>query len=153
MSPTFGLLALIVAALFTGAATYINVAEQPARLLLDAQPLLRQWKRSYQRGFAMQASLAVLGGALGLAAWAMDTDWRLLAGALLMLANWPYTMLAIMPVNRRLTAFANGLAGDSGGGSGGAAVHPLVQRWGALHAVRGALGAAATILFAWFLGA
>jgi hypothetical protein len=64
-----GHLALVVAALFTGAAFYVNFAEQPARLAIDDRAALQQWQRSYERAALMQASLAMMGFLLGLAAW------------------------------------------------------------------------------------
>ena len=64
-----GQLALVTAAVFAGAALYINVVEQPARLGREHQSLLTEWKPAYKRGTAMQAPLAVVGFLLGLAAW------------------------------------------------------------------------------------
>ncbi len=136
-------LALVIAAVFTGAAVYINVAEQPARLLLDDKSLLAEWMGSYRRGFMMLASLAALGTLLGLIAYVDLGDQLLLVGALALFANWPLTIFLIMPSNNALMATAPDDAS--------AETRRLIERWGRLHAVRSVLGAFATIIFLWAL--
>jgi len=134
-----GHLALTVAAIFTGAAFYINFAEQPARLSLDDPALLTEWKPSYARGFAMPEPLAVLGFLLGAATWVITTDWLWLLGGLVLLANWPYTLLVIMPVNNVLNETDPDTAGPT--------TRVLIEKWGRLHAGRTALGTLSTLLF------
>lgn len=136
-----GLVALVLATLFAGAALYISLVEHPARMGLEDAPLLAQWQPSYRRALPIQAGLATLGGAAGLLAWYQLRDWPWIAGSLLLLANWPFTVFVIMPTNGRLMAMTPREAGAESRG--------LLRRWGSLHGVRGALGSAASLLFAW----
>ena len=134
-----GLYALVAAALFAGAAFYINVAEQPARLKLDDRALLTEWRSAYRRGTLMQAPLAILGAVLGAGAWWEKGGWFFLLGAVLMMANLPWTFVIIMPLNTQLQRI--GPDDDS------AAIRPLVRRWARLHAARTAFGLLATAAF------
>src|SRR5258707_5439698 len=136
-----GALALTIAAVFTGAAIYINIAEQPARLQLDNRSLLAEWKPAYKRGYVMQASLAIVGGLFGLFAYLSAFDWHWLLGAVVLLANWPYTLFVIAPTNNRLM--------DTPPEDATAETRRMLERWGALHAGRSALCLVATLIFLW----
>lgn len=136
---TLALVALVAASFFSGAAMLVSVAEQPARLGLDDEAMLTEWRRSYDRAAPMQGGLALLTGVVGLAHWWVSgSHWSLL-GAILILACWPFVLIVVMPVNRRLKALRLDEIG---------AARPLVLRWGRFHNVRTALGVAATIAMA-----
>ncbi len=134
---TFGILATVCAGLFAGAAIYVSAVEHPARLSCGTALALREFAPSYRRGTVMQASLAVIGLAASIAAWwHAGRVWFLVAGSLLG-AVVPFTLLVILPTNRRL------LAADLHADSAEAAA--LLRRWGWLHAIRSVLG---TLAFA-----
>ena len=91
----------------------------------------------------MQSTLAMLGFVLGAAAWWVSGILAFLLGAVLMLANWPWTLLVILPTNRVLMA--------TDVESAGTASRALLVKWNRLHAVRTGLGAAAMLSFLWAL--
>lgn len=106
---------------------------------MDDRALLNEWKSSYKRGFAMQASLSVLAFLLGVVAWWQTGIFAFLVGALLILAPWPWTLLVIMPTNNALLATDPAKAGPES--------RALIVKWNRLHAVRTLLGASAAISF------
>jgi Domain of unknown function (DUF1772) len=89
----------------------------------------------------MQASLAIVGGLFGLVAFLSTLDWRWLLGAVVLLANGPYTIFIIMPTNRRLRAAPPEAAT--------AETRRVLKRWAALHAERSAPGLVTTQIFLW----
>jgi hypothetical protein len=89
----------------------------------------------------MQAPLALVACILDLLAWWETKDWRWLMGAVILVANWPYTFFAIMPTNNQLKAINSASAGSKS--------RTLIEQWGRLHTVRSVLGFAATLIFLW----
>jgi|SRR5262252_9028395 len=134
-----GLLALSVSAVFSGAAFYVGFVEQTSRLTLDDRALLAEWKPAYRRGTVMQAPLAMIGGILGISAWWLTGQTFFLIGATLLVANWPWTIFAIMPTNKALMATALDDAGPTS--------RDLIRRWNTLHSVRTGLGSLAMVAF------
>jgi hypothetical protein len=133
------LLTTLSAALFAGAALYINMVEHPARMQLDTRIAAAQWAPSYARATWMQAPLALLGFLAGTAVWLMGGGQSWLVAALLIGAVVPFTLAVVARTNHDLL--------EPGRDTSSAETRMLLQRWGRLHAVRTALGLTATVLY------
>jgi hypothetical protein len=136
-------IAAVCAALFAGAALYINLAEHPARMGLETRIAALQWAPSYKRATWMQVPLALLSFLGGVVAWLMGAGTGWLVAAVLIGVVIPFTLIAIMPTNHRLLAPDRDL--------GSAETRMLLERWGNLHAVRTMLSILATVLYMWLL--
>src|SRR5262245_46580659 len=90
-----GTIALVTAALFTGAAFYVSFVEHPARMSLPLAEALRQWKPAYERGAQMQVVLVIVSSICGILGSIVAGDWRWLLGALLIAAAIPYTLIVM----------------------------------------------------------
>jgi hypothetical protein len=116
------------AALFAGAALYINVAEHPARMRGNISSALAQWAISYSRARLPQAPLAIVASLASLAAWLFGAGtWWLVAG-ILTGAVVTFTLLVIRPTNHELLATQRDAVSSE--------TQALLERWGRLHAVR-----------------
>ena len=115
--------ATLATALFTGAAVYISLVENPARLQCPTAHAVEQWRPSYKRATVMQASLAVVGSLLA----------GLVFGSVV-----PFTLVVMWPTNKRLE--------DPGLDTTSEVARSLLVRWGNLHGARSALSLLALIL-------
>jgi hypothetical protein len=78
---------------------------------------------------------ALAGGVAGVLAWVFGGGPGYLVGGALLLAAVPFTLLVVLPTNRRLLDLhARGRADGA---------HALLERWNAVHAVRTGLSVAA----------
>jgi uncharacterized membrane protein len=132
------LLAAVCAGLFSGAAIYVNLVEHPARLSCGTELAVKEFGPSYRRGTVMQASLALAGCAFGVGAWARSGDLAVLIAAVLLGAVVPFTLIVLLPTNKRLL--------DPSLDARSASAGELLTRWGRLHGVRSVLSLAAFAL-------
>jgi hypothetical protein len=131
-------LATLATALFTGAAVYISLVEHPARLLCPTAHAVAQWRPSYKRATLMQASLAVAGSLLAVAAWLVGAGLSWLVAGLVLGSVVPFTLIVMWPTNKRLEDPALDITS--------ALARSLLVRWGQLHAVRSGLSLVALVL-------
>ena len=136
-------LSLISTGLFAGAAVYITFVEHPARMSCGTHLAATEFRPSYQRATVMQASLAALAVLTGAGAWLNGASIGWAAGAVLIGAVIPVTLVIILPVNKRL--LASGLDKNS------TEARVLLEKWAKLHSVRTVLSVGAFFLFAYLL--
>lgn len=131
--------ATLCVGLFAGAAIYVSAVEHPARLSCGTELAVREFAPSYHRATIMQVPLAVAGCITGLwSAWLRADAWVAL-GALVLGAVVPFTLVAILPTNKKLV--------DPALDPRTAAAMALLVRWGRLHAVRTVLSGIAFLFF------
>jgi uncharacterized membrane protein len=134
---------VIACALFAGAAMYVNLVEHPARMECGVELAATEFPPSYRRGTIMQATLAAVGLLSSMAAWlAGATFWWLIDG-LLLGSVIPFTLVVILPINKRLL--------DPALDKGSTETERLLSRWSALNGVRSVLSALALLLFLYLL--
>ncbi len=87
----------------------------------------------------MQAPLALIGSLSALVSWWSDGGRAWLVGGLLLLLVVPFTLVVILPTNKRLESQELELRSQE--------TDRLLRRWGRLHAVRSLLSGAAFLIF------
>ena len=138
MTEIAGLVAVLTSALFAGAAVYVSLVEHPARMECGTELAATEFGPSYRRGALMQASLAAVATVAALARFAAAGGALWLWGGLAVFAAIPFTLVAILPTNKRLL--------DPRRDRRSAETNALLVTWGRLHAVRTVLGLASAVL-------
>src|SRR5215813_11748113 len=96
------MVATLASGIFFGAALYINLVEHPARIFCGVPLAVTEWRPSYARATMMQAPLALVGSASAFIAWWFHGSAAWLVGGLLFFLVVPFTLVVILPTNKRL---------------------------------------------------
>jgi hypothetical protein len=131
------LLATLCCGVFFGAALYISLVQHPAALETGNDFARRFFRPMYRRAAVLQASLALVGCAGGIAAWLSGAGHLWLAAAVLIGSAVPFTLIVIKPVNDALL---------QGRELAPAELRALLVRWGYLHWARTAASGFAFLL-------
>src|SRR5215469_11340350 len=133
------MVATFACGVFFGAAVYINLVEQPARVSCGTPLAVTEWRPSYKRGTFMQVPLALVGSLSAFVSWRFEDRMAWLIGGSLLLLVIPFTLAVILPTNKRLESQELDLDSEVAG--------RLLRRWGRLHAIRSILSGAAFLVF------
>ena len=125
------LVATLATGLFTGASIYVSLVEHPSRLRSSLDVALAQFAPSHKRAAVMQSILAIIGSLAAAGAWQMGADKTWFAAAIFLVLVIPFTLIVILPANRKL--LRAGLDQDPD------QARRLLRRWGRLHALRSLL--------------
>ena len=132
-------LATLCCALFAGAALYVNLVEHPARMDCGTQLATTEFAPSYRRATRLQAFLAIGGSLSATVVWICGGSVAWLCGAVLFFSVVPFTLIVILPTNKRLLEASLDRTSEQ--------ARALLVRWGRLHAVRTVVSLAALVLF------
>jgi len=130
--------ATLCTAFFAGASLYITFVEHPARMQCDTEVATAEFAPSYRRATVMQASLAIVAFLAAASAWWLSRSPIWLIGGILIGAVVPFTLVVILPTNKKLL--------DPGISQDLASARNLLGKWGRLHAVRTVLSAVALVV-------
>ena len=135
------LIAFATASAFFGAALYVNVVEQPARLAVDARSMIREWMPSKRRGFVMLATFAIICALSAYVEYIRTSDVRWLIGGTIIIASWPYAYFVMIPVNGLLYGIRHNAPASM--------IRELMRDWGLLEWGQTAIGFGTACMFAW----
>jgi uncharacterized membrane protein len=127
------MLAMLSGALFTGGALYVSLVEHPARMRLPPDAAAAQFRFSYRRAAPWQAATAIICALSGVLASVDGASWTWTTGGALIGLAVPFTLIVILPTNKRLL---------SDEGANDDERRALMRSWARLHWVRSALGTA-----------
>ena len=129
-------LTIASAGLFALWALYVSLVEHPAQLRAGVAAGVAEFRESYRRAAPWQAGAAAVSLVSGVIVSWLTSEWIWAVSGVTVGLAIPFTLLVIMPTNRRLLH--------------GAPSEPeaamLLARWGHLHWVRSLLGLVALVL-------